>query len=301
MNSFTEYMHKKAYSSDTIPGYDRCVTKFLNWCKQKQYEVSQLDYKRCLEYFEYIENKKGKSGKTLKNKSVSHQLGTLKLYFNYLVDENIHTNNPLANTNIKNVKREYNHTLLSKIELEELYESFQTENIKSPNCEHVAIRNKVVTGLAVFQGCDAVALKSLKVEHIDLRKGLVHIPGTKKTNGRKLKLESCQTYDLMQYLRVDRPILQKRIECHTDALFPMNTNRISCITSPAVKVLRSMNLRVTNLKQIRASVITLWVKEHNLRKAQVMCGHRFISSTEAYLKNDYTEMHDAIGMYHPMQ
>jgi len=294
-------MHKNAYSSDTIPGYDRCVTKFLNWCKQKQYEVPQLDYKRCLEYFEYIENKKDSAGKKLVNKSVSHQLGTLKLYFNYLVEENIHIYNPLANTNIKNVKRKYSHTLLSKIELEELYESFQTENIKLPSCKSVAIRNKVVTGLAIFQGCDAVALKSLKVEHIDLRKGRVDIPGTKKTNGRTLKLEPCQTFDLVQYLQMDRPILQKRIECYTDALFPMNTNRISCITSPVVKVLRSMNLRVTNLKQIRASVITLWVTEHNLRKAQVMCGHRFISSTEAYLKNDHTEMHDAIGMYHPMQ
>jgi len=301
MSSFSEYMHKNAYSSDTIPGYDRCVTKFLNWCKQKQDEVPQLDYKRCLEYFEYIENKKDSAGKKLVNKSVSHQLGTLKLYFNYLVEENIHIYNPLANTNIKNVKRKYSHTLLSKIELEELYESFQTENIKLPSCKSVAIRNKVVTGLAIFQGCDAVALKSLKVEHIDLRKGRVDIPGTKKTNGRTLKLEPCQTFDLVQYLQMDRPILQKRIECYTDALFPMNTNRISCITSPVVKVLRSMNLRVTNLKQIRASVITLWVTEHNLRKAQVMCGHRFISSTEAYLKNDHTEMHDAIGMYHPMQ
>ena len=294
-------MHKNAYSPNTIPVYDRCVTKFLNWCKQKQYEVSQLDYKRCLEYFEYIETKKGSTGKTLKNKSVSHQLGTLKLYFNYLVEENIHIYNPLENTNIKNVKREYNHTLLSKIELEELYESFQTENIKSPNCEHVAVRNKVVTGLAVFQGCDAVALKSLTEEHIDLRKGRVHIPGTKKTNARTFKLGAGQAYELRDYLDIDRPILQKRIGCDSDALFPMNTNRISCITSPVVKVLRSMNLRVTNLKQIRASVITLWVKEHNLRKVQVMCGHRFISSTEAYLKNDHTEMHDAIGMFHPMQ
>jgi len=301
MNSFTEYMHKNAYSPNTIPIYDRCVTKFLNWCKQKQYEVPQLDYKRCLEYFEYIETKKGSTGKTLVNKSVSHQLGILKLYFNYLVDENIHTNNPLVNTNIKGVKREYNHTLLSAIELEELYESFETENIKLPSCKSVAVRNKVVTGLAIFQGCDAVTLKSLKVEHIDLRKGRVDIPGTKKTNGRKLKLDSCQTFDLIQYLQVDRPILQKRIECYSEALFPMNTNRISCITSPVVKVLRSMNLRVTNLKQIRASVITLWVKEHNLRKAQVMCGHRFISSTEAYLKNDHTEIHDAISEFHPMQ
>jgi len=301
MNSFSEYMHKKAYSTDTIPGYDRCVTKFLNWCKQKGYDVPQLDYKRCLEYFEYIENKKGSTGKTLKNKTVSHQLGTLKLYFNYLVDENIHTNNPLTNTVIQNVKREYNHTLLTAIELEELYESFETENIKLPSCKSVAVRNKVVTGLAIFQGCDAVALKSLKEEHIDLRKGIVHIPGTKKTNGRKLKLDSSQTFDLIQYIQVDRPILQKRIECYSDALFPMNTNRISCITSPVVKVLRSMNLRVTNLKQIRASVITLWVTEHNLRKAQVMCGHRFISSTEAYLRNDHTEMHDEIGIHHPMQ
>ena len=84
-------------------------------------------------------------------------------------------------------------------------------------------------------------------------------------------------------------------------MFPINTNRISCLTTPVFKELRKLNLRVTNLKQIRASVITLWVMKYDLRTAQIKAGHRYISTTESYLENDHTEMHEEIEMYHPIQ
>lgn len=47
-----------------------------------------------------------------------------------------------------------------------------------------------------------------------------------------------------------------------------------------------INPSVPNIKQIRASVITKWVKQYNLRKAQYLAGHRYISSTESYLRNE---------------
>ena len=46
--------------------------------------------------------------------------------------------------------------------------------------------------------------------------------------------------------------------------------------------LRKINASVKNFDQIRASVITHWVKIYNLRKAQHMAGHRYVSSTEDY-------------------
>ena len=105
---------------------------------------------------------------------------------------------------------------------------------------------------------------------------------------------------LIQYIQVDRLVLQEKIDNYSEALFPMNSDRISSIINPVFKELKKMNFRVTNIKQIRASVITNWLKEHDLRRVQYMAGHKYISSTERYLRNDNTAMHEAIEKFHPM-
>jgi integrase/recombinase XerD len=57
---------------------------------------------------------------------------------------------------------------------------------------------------------------------------------------------------------------------------------------------------VKNAQQIRASVITKWLKSHNLREVQYLAGHRYISSTESYLQNDMEELIEEINQYHPL-
>jgi hypothetical protein len=49
---------------------------------------------------------------------------------------------------------------------------------------------------------------------------------------------------------------------------------------------RKINPIVKDAKQIMTSVVTKWVKMYNLRKAQYLASHRYISSTESYLQND---------------
>jgi integrase/recombinase XerD len=46
-------------------------------------------------------------------------------------------------------------------------------------------------------------------------------------------------------------------------------------------------------------VITHWLKNHNLRQVQQMAGHRYISSTEAYLVNQTEDLQADIDQFHP--
>ena len=71
------------------------------------------------------------------------------------------------------------------------------------------------------------------------------------------------------------------------------------MTQLMIKV-RKINPQVKNAKQIRASVITKWVKMYNLRKAQYLAGHRYISSTESYLQNDMEGLKEEVQQYHPL-
>jgi site-specific recombinase XerC len=59
--------------------------------------------------------------------------------------------------------------------------------------------------------------------------------------------------------------------------------------------------KIKNLQQIRASVITHWLKLYNLRQVQYMAGHRFVSSTEAYMVNDLEGLLEDINKFHPME
>jgi integrase/recombinase XerD len=275
--------------------------QFLKWCKQERYDVEQITYDQCMKYVEYLQNKRTKKGKSLADKSIKQEMGVIKLYFNYLVNDDIRYLNPLESYIYFIDGKTYEHDFLNLEELDELYTCFPTLDISPPKCKFVAIRDKVVIGLAVYQGLDAKSIKALKVEHVDLSNGKIYIPGTIGSNSRKLSLKSCQILILMNYLQIDREELQIKIDNYSEALFPMNSDRMSCILSPLFKKLRTIYSKVKCLKQIRASVITLWVKQYGLRKAQKMAGHRYISSTELYDEKDSETLKRATVDFHPIQ
>ncbi len=295
--NFEDYLHQQDYSKGTIETYMRVQEKFCNWCDSNNYKSETIDYKSCLEYIKKLQQ--SKKGKSLSKSTVKHIVGGLKIYFNYLVDENYRSTSPVQSINVRGVKRSLNYNLLELAELEDLFYSYQTQNIHFPNCPSVAIRNKVITGFMVYQGMNATALKSLKMEHINMDKGLVYIPSTRKTNSRELELKSWQIVPLLRYLERDREILQEKIHCFSEALFPIKGDRFY-ITHTLFKELRKFNHKVRNVKQIRASVISNWLQHHNIREVQYMAGHRYISSTERYLQDDLESLHEMIESFHPI-
>jgi integrase/recombinase XerD len=66
-----------------------------------------------------------------------------------------------------------------------------------------------------------------------------------------------------------------------------------------MKPLRARYPDLQNAKQIRASVITKWLKMYNLREVQVLAGHKFISATESYQQNDMEGLSEEINQFHP--
>ena len=65
------------------------------------------------------------------------------------------------------------------------------------------------------------------------------------------------------------------------------------------KQVKALDANFLNFKQVRASVITTWLKTQGLRKAQYMAGHRYISTTERYLPNEIAGLIDDISKFNP--
>ena len=67
------------------------------------------------------------------------------------------------------------------------------------------------------------------------------------------------------------------------------------------KAIQKINPDIRNAKQIRSSVITYWLKNHNLREVQYMAGHKYVSSTERYQLNNLDELQKNLEKFHPLR
>jgi integrase/recombinase XerD len=248
-----------------------------------------IDYKTFLKYVEELK----KTG--IKVNTVQSYIGSLKIYFKYLQEENYRTDNPIENINIKGKVKTVLSNLLTADELEDLYYSYETKDN-----DLTKKRNKIIIGLLVYQGLHTKELQHLKEEHVELYKGKIHIPQTARTNGRTLELKPWQLMEFMEYIQQIRPQIVPK---HEENLFTSsygNTN-ISNVLKKISEELKLINYNYQNAIQIRNSVIVNWLKQHKLRKTQYLAGHRYISSTERYQQDNLESLHEMINSFHPIQ
>jgi site-specific recombinase XerD len=304
MDKFNEYLIIKGYSSASIKTIIRSADYFLRWCEADNIsDIATVSHNDVVAFVKTC-NAKGTGRKT-----VAHYIMHLKKYFEFLQEEGEVKDNPCSNIKIKGIKRKVLYEILSTEELEQLYKNYVTE-IKIENVKYVPPqqlnelsrkRNKIIVGLLVYQGLRSEEVKRLEVADLKLREGKIFIAGSRRTNERTLKLEPQQVFDLLDYINDTRKQLLHLTGQQTQQLFISkgNGNNYSNVMSYLIKQLHQLNNKVKDAKQIRTSVITHWLKLYNLRKVQIMAGHRYVSSTESYQANNLEDLKEDIKNYHP--
>lgn len=308
MNKFKEYLQIKGYSSNSIESIMLAVNYFLQWCEQENIsDITAITHNDMMAYVQY-HNMRGLSRKT-----VAHYVMHTEKYFRFLQSENEVADNPCSNIKIKGIKRKTVYDILKPGELEKLYEDYATEktiektdNMKNPPPQHLQNlarkRNKVILGLIIYQAVRIEEIKLLQISEVKLREGKIHIPAARRSNERTLKLESHQLYDMLDYINDTRKqILLYQNNTTNQALFTTISGSIHFNNAFALlmKQLQRINDKVKSIDQLRASVIVHWLQQYNLRKVQIMAGHRYVSSTESYKANNMEELKEDIKNYHP--
>ena len=301
---FTAYLLQRGYSSSSTQRNIIEADRFLQWVDAEGIEdVSSVTYN---DVMSYIQQMKG-----VKNRTKELYLRGVKQYFDFLISKDVVSENPVAYIRIHGIKRKTLYHILSAQELDKLYhEHHVPDEVNDRNKNQnwfrqsvlAARRNKVILGMMVYQGMNTLDLSRLRMEDIKLREGKVFIERSRRSNERLLSLQAHQVMDIMEYQLKVRAELMALSGKQSDLFFVStgSSERFNNVINRLISILRKVNRKVHCAKQIRASVITHWLKLYNLREVQYMAGHRFVSSTEGYLINDLDDLKEEITKYHPI-
>ena len=288
---FIKYLLQKGYSIKSGERYLKDIELFIKWLYKENITEEAVSYN---DITHYIQSKKG----TVKQITIQTILASLKQYYNYLQELDFIAENPTLNVQIKGVKRKVLHNILSKQELEKIY--FDYKNLENKSLSKK--RNEIIVSLLVYQGVNTNDLQNLTIKDVKLREGKIFVKGSRRSNERTLKLEAHQILDFMEYQLKTRETILQETKKQTDLFFVTQGSslKLQNVMQKLMQQLHKQNKQVESVKQIRASVITGWLKIYNLREVQYFAGHRYVSSTESYLINDLEDLQEDINKYHPI-
>ncbi len=290
-NDFYTYLLNNRKALHTATTYHNQALAFEAWAESEDIKKPQrATYTELLAYIDYCRSL-GNAQHTITQKNI-----ILKHYFTFCK----HPKNPAIEINLKGVTKKLPKAALTTKELTHIYNSYNPPNITGQ-------RNKIIIGIVIYQGVGSKELENIETTDINLKKGTIYIPGALKTNSRTLELKAFQLLDMQNYLLKIRPELMQQKGLSDDEtsqntqLFVTtgHSKKLGNAISIVLKHLRKTEPKLKDFQHIRTSVITHWVKQHGLRKAQYMAGHRYVSSTERYQTDYLEDLKNQLDIYHP--
>ena len=312
MEDFKNFLRQQDLSIATIDRYVRLTEQFIMWFDD---DVINCQKKDVLNYLAYLKNHTRQQTITRYNSLIA-----LRHYFDFLTSKGYFTVNPTALIKLRGLKKRRLHYIFNLEELEELADTYYhlevkrtQEKQKAGAGEHLLqrsyrskMRNYTILTFLIHQGLHIREVLRLTTQDIQLHKATVHIKaGTVRGNARNLPLHATQIGVIMQYLNEIRPNLERADTDNTLFLpFPKKDPKAKKQNAQPnfkrfTKELKAFNPNFVSLEQIRASLITYWIKSYGLRKAQYLAGHKSIASTEGYIPNNIDDLADDITKFNP--
>ncbi len=309
--SFKQYLESQGKSKSTVTHYSGYAFEFLAWLDKDGTEVEDVTAKEVMGFLAYLRNK------GQQNKTRNIRLNVLKHFFNYQLENGLRHDNPIQHIKIRGKKKKKLYPILSKQDLERLYNGYEIpdKNSKLNNrlwyqrSRICKARNKAIISLMINQGLTTAEIDKMMLEDLKLKEGKIYVTGGRKSNDRTLELKSHQIMELMEYSFTTRKQLLEFCKEEVSNLFlstppigkDYNTRTDSKqIWKRLTQELIEQHPNFINFKQVRASVITHWLKQYNLREVQYMAGHRYVSSTEDYQMNQMDDLKKDIDSFHPI-
>ncbi len=300
-----KFLNKENYNENTIRQNLNYTACFLEWMKGNNQTENQIKYNELLSFINHCKDRNDST------KLINRKLAAIRKYYEHLEFEGKANKNPASGLYLKGKKNGIPNNLLSKEELQQTYESYFSYDLRTA-------RNKVIISLIINQALTSGELQRLEPGNLKLKSGKIEIPGGKHSNGRTLELEANQIIELQEYLQVTRPEILKALKAPNWAgrkvkkpnftkletqLFISLNGAISIKSSllHLTAALKKTNPKIRDLRQLRQSVITEWLKTEDVRIVQYKSGHKYVSTTERYQANNLEDLQEALNIHHPLK
>jgi site-specific recombinase XerD len=308
---FIKYLESKNFTQRTLKEQILIVNLFFIWVQKEDIQITKPDI---LKYLEYLKNK------GLQNSTRQNHLVALNNYFTFLYQEEIIVQNPCLFLKIRGTNKKKLYKIYTPEELEQLFDNyyqlfvrnFDNNNYRCEVLKQYAIlgreRNALMLSLLINQGIKTSEIEKIRLNDLDIMKATLKIGGGKKLNSRVFPLKATQIGMFVNYLQNIRP---KIVQCNSkesDKLFlslPTGTKnktgehtlKATCLV--ITRKIKSIDKQFVDFLQVRASVISYWIKTEGLRKAQYLAGHRHIHATEYYVANNLDDLTEDINKLNP--
>lgn len=288
------YLRSKGRRVSTIWAHVKYANRFLDWLAGEGLSIEKLTYAGVLKWVGW------RQGQGVKSKTINMHLRSIRYLY-----ESQGLADPVGELHLRGQK----HSLLTRVnllsweELQHIYQSYDGGGL-------VGKRNKAMLGLLIGQGLRSVELHKLRMEDVDLDRALLRVPETASANSRVLPLLAIQMKGLEDYIYQVRPrlnvegldyLIMRANNSYPKAKKPpKDPRRMNNMLSMLMRQLQKDYGQLVTATQIRQSVITHWLSDHDVREVQYMAGHRYVSSTQAYGKQRLEDLQERIDEVHPL-
>ena len=288
LDKFCDYLkNQKNYSDYTILNYKKDLEEYFEFLDNKKYSYKEMDYKKCVEYLVYLDQKQ------LKKTSVSRRLSSIRTFYKFLVLNNYTDNNPfLLVSSPKKEKR-----IPKFINYQGIDEIFNIPNTKTPDGQ----RERVILEVLYGAGVRVSELVNIKLKDIDFNNKTILIFG-KGSKERIVSFGNPAKEAMNEYIKSGRELLLNDVK--SDYLIvgkekeSLTTRRIeqiidSLITKTSIK----MNITPHMFRHTFAT--HLLDQGCDLIAVQELLGHESLSSTEIYTHVSNEHLREVYLKCHP--
>jgi len=285
MNKFKNWLLKKGFAKITTTEYHYFIEKkFKLYLHSLSLSVERFEHEDLMQYIRH------RKSQDIQAKRINSEIKKIAHYLDFKGLPNV-----AEPVRVKGVQRRIPHDLFTEKQLDEMYKKFP-ESRNHLTHENTLKTYHLILGLKIYQGLQERELTKLEIKHLQLDKGKIYIPSSRRSNKRTIDLKPFQILPLHEYLLTERKNLNKDIE--GDYLF--HKKRLIRSMSRIKLMINRYEPRLKSMKQLRASVITNWLNHYNLREVQYMAGHKYLSSTEYYRTDKLEDLQKELEKYHPL-
>jgi len=283
--AFTAYLIKNGFVEKTIQRMLYCSNHYQKWLTERNLTVEEAAYKDLLNYIGHLQESKSKQVINEHLRAVSH-------YNRYLQIPDI-----AYQVRVRGIENRQ-HLLFNEEELNHIYNSYQPKARKGV----WRYSDKILLGFTIYQALDERDIERLELQHLNLQTGKLSVPGgSKRKEARTLNLEAHQILQLHHYIENHRDKTTEKLISPQAAKFANLHDQFKALNNQIRKLGTEINYNIIKLNQLRQSRITLWIKQHGLRKTQYMAGFKRVENVERYRQQDSEDLRQYVLQFHPLQ